>query len=605
MKIVSKYQVKPDEKMTPDSLIKILLENRGVKKTDEFLNPTHPSSISISDFGFKKEIKKTLSLLQEIKKNNRMIVVYSDYDADGITGGAILWETLHLLGFKVMPYVPHRKLEGYGFSIKGIDNVKKQFDPALIISVDHGISAREKIAYAKKLSIDVIVTDHHLKPEKLPDKAFSIFHIPALSGSGVSYFFSKMVFEYFEAGHPKGVYARNLQLLASNFASDYLALASIGTIADLVPLIGPSRSVVKYGLAAFAGTKRIGIKHIMKEAGIDGKPVTPYTIGFVIAPRINAVGRLEHAIDALRLLCTKREDKAEELAGKVSNTNKERQDLVEKSVKEAVEKFEKILRANHSDLRTPAVKKPSGGFANTSVSSQKLPNIIILHSKDWHEGIIGLIASKLCEKYYRPAIVLTDSDGFLKGSARSIPGFHITDFLRELKKYLIDVGGHPGASGFTMEKAKFDQFVEKAEKKAEKEIGEKDLERTITVDLKIPLAKINRSIVESFAKLEPFGIGNPAPVFLSDVEILDAKLFGKKNEHLKIIVKDPQKQSFPIEFIAFGSSELYAKLSRNMKTQIVYSLEINRWNGQETIRGRIIQIILNNSQVPAKNNLPR
>ena len=197
MKISWKKEIKADEKPSAQEIVDMILENRKIKDSKEFLSPTSPLEMPLSTFGFKKEWEKTLNLLEVIKKEGKMIVVYTDYDADGITGGTILWETLHMLGFKVMPYVPHRRHEGYGFSVKGIDRVKKEFDPALIISVDHGISGKKEIAYASKLGIKIIVTDHHLAPSELPDKAESIFHIPALSGSGVAYFFAKEIFNHF------------------------------------------------------------------------------------------------------------------------------------------------------------------------------------------------------------------------------------------------------------------------------------------------------------------------------------------------------------------------------------------------------------------------
>ncbi len=560
MKIKYKHEIKKNESITEKEIVQILLKNRGIKNEKDFFNPPSPITINLSDFGFKKEIKKTLALLEKIKKENRMIVVYTDYDADGITGGAILWETLNNLGFKTMPYVPHRKLEGYGFSLKGIDAVKKQFNPALIISVDHGITAREKVTYAKKLGISIIITDHHLKPDKLPTDAYAIFHIPVLSGSGVSYFFSKMIYDHFhsEPVHPKGV-------LSDNFEIDYLALSSIGTIADLVPLIGPSRSLVYYGLQGFSKTKRVGIRHILREAGIENKKISPYDIGFIIAPRINAVGRLEHAIDALRLLCTKREDKAYDLASRVAKKNRQRQDLVLKAVEEA-------------RLRVEA----------TVDKQKKLPKLIILEDENWHEGIIGLIASRITEEYYRPTIVLTENDGFLKGSARSIPSFHITDFLRGLKADLIDVGGHKGAAGFTLEKNKLKDFIKKAQKKADSLLAEKDLKKTIEADLKIPLTKINLRLALELEKLQPFGIGNPNPVFYSEAEIVGAKLFGKTNNHLKILVKDANISADPLELISFNNAKLFTELSRGLKTEIVYSLEIDRWGGNEKLRSKLI-----------------
>ena len=567
MKIIYKHEIKPTAKIKIEEIIEILLKNRQIKDKDEFLNPTHPSKIKLLDFGFKREFKKTVKLLEKIKKLNQMIIVYTDYDADGITGGAILWETLHLLGFKTMPYVPHRKKEGYGFSIKGIDNVKKQFNPALIISVDHGITAKEKIKYAKKIGIPIIVTDHHLKPEKLPIDAEAILHIPELSGSGVAYFFAKEIFSHFK--HQTS----NLQLLTSNFQSDYLSLASIGTIADMVSLIGPSRSIAKYGLEAFPTVKRAGIRHILQQAGIQGRKITPYEVGFIIAPRINAVGRLEHAIDALRLLCTTKEDKAFLLASRVGDKNRERQDLVIKAVEEA-----KSL-----------VKHQTSNFKH-------FPKIIILENKHWHEGIIGLIASKIAEEYFRPTIVLTESDGFLKGSARSIPSFHITNFLRDLKKYLVDVGGHKGAAGFTMEKNKYNLFCSAVVKLVHPLLTEKDLERTIEADMKIPISKLNLSVAHELEKLQPFGIGNPRPTFYSNVEILDSRTFGKTNTHLKLIIRDiparlpTTSYSLPIEFISFNSADKFSSLTKGERINVIYSIEIDRWGGSEKLRGKIINI---------------
>lgn len=563
MKITFKHEIKPGHKLPEAFFINLLLKNRQVKDEKEFLNPTSPLKIQLSDFGFKKEIKNTVELLRRIKEKNEMVIVYTDYDADGITGGAILWETLHLLRFKVMPYVPHRKLEGYGFSLKGIDNVKKLYNPALIISVDHGITAREKVSYAKKLGIPIIVTDHHLKPEKLPDEAFAIFHIPELSGSGVAYIFAKEIFNNFTGK------TAQVGQLENNFSTDYLALASIGTIADLVSITGPSRSIVKHGLVAFSHIKRVGLKSVIRESGIEGKKITPYEVGFIIAPRINAVGRLEHAIDALRLLCTNSQEKARQLAGNIGEKNRQRQDLV----KQAVEEAKKMV----SSLISPKLPK--------------IPKIIILKNKNWHEGIIGLIASKIAEEFYRPTIVLTENEAFLKGSARSIPSFHITDFLRELKEYLIDVGGHKGAAGFTMEKSEFPKFSQKSQKLAEKLISEKDLERKIEVDLKIPISLITLKLTQAMEKLEPFGMGNPRPTFYSGVELIDAKFFGKNNDHLKLIVKDPiNNNSSPLELVSFYSADQFPKLARGQKINIVYTLEIDRWGGSERLRGKIQNI---------------
>ncbi len=567
MKISFKYEIKNSQSFSSEDLIKTILKIRDIKNIEGFLKPKSPLDISLFDFNssYKKSFEKVIQILKEAKEKNQMIVVYTDYDADGITGGAILWETLYLLGFKVMPYVPDRIKEGYGFSIKGIDNVIKQFNPSLIISVDHGITKIKEVEYLKQKKIKVIITDHHLKTEKIP-KAEAIFHIPELSGSGVAYFFAKEIFNKF-CNNRKDKTSE--VKLTTNFKIDYLALASIGTIADLVPLVGPSRSIVKYGLEAFLKVKRYGIRQILKQAGIEGKKITPYDIGFIIAPRINAVGRLKHALDALRLLCTKDNEKAFNLAYQIGSLNTKRQDLVEKSVDEA----KKIISSkNYKD------------------------KIIILASDNWHEGIIGLIASKIVEEFYRPTIVLTKTNSYYKGSARSIPSFHITNFLRSLKEYLVDVGGHAQASGFTIDKNKLNDFIKEAKVKASEKIADKDLERTITADIKIPISKINLSLVKSLERLEPFGIGNPQPVFLSEGIIIDAKIFGKKNEHLKIFLSDNNKyldsrfcenDNTTLEIIAFNQGELFKSLSRGQKINVVYTLEIDRWGEKEKVRGKM------------------
>ncbi|HRN69849.1 MAG TPA: single-stranded-DNA-specific exonuclease RecJ [Candidatus Woesebacteria bacterium] len=575
MKITFKQEI-TTKNIKPKELIEILLKNRNVTDPSLFLKPPSPLDLTLKDFGYNKEIEKTMKILKEIKSSGKTIVVYTDYDADGITGGSILWETLHLLGFNVMPYVPHRQHEGYGFSEKGINNVKEKYDPALIISVDHGITAVNQIKYAKSIGIPVIVTDHHHKQEKIPEDAVAIFHIPTLSGSGVAYFFAKEVYKSLRSrqvgsGNPKEIASssltpRNDQLLQENFRTDYLSLASIGTIADLVPLVGPSRSVVTYGLKAFPFVKRVGIQQIIKEAGIENKLITPFEVGFVIAPRINAVGRLEHAIDAMRLLCTTSRNKAVELAGKVGIKNTERKDLVKRNVEQA----KNIL-----------LEKEKTG---------ELDNILILHSKDWHEGVIGLIASNILETYYRPVIVMTQADGFFKGSARSIPSFHITHFFEELKEYFMNFGGHAGAAGFTLPAEKLEAFIKEATKKANKQIKKKDLIREMEVDIKLPISAINMQLAKQMESLQPFGIGNPTPSFLSDVIVQKSELFGKTQDHLKIIVKDVNGDGFPLELIAFGKADLFTQLSRGQKTQVVYQVDINRWNGRESLRGRLLHI---------------
>lgn len=630
MKILFSQEIKNSKSITSKEILEIILAHRNIKDIDSFLHPKDPTLTTLQELdNEKKEYatkwSKTIQLLTQIKEKKQTIVVYCDYDADGITGGSILWETLHHLGFHVMPYVPNRKTEGYGFSQKGIDNVKKQFNPALIISVDHGITAHEKVTYAKSIGIPIIITDHHLKPDKLPDDAVALFHIPTLSGSGVSYYFAKEIFNHFSQfstpgvdiafstsaveeergdGKTAEVYFRDgISKLEHHFHNDYLFLASIGTIADLVPLVGPSRSVVAYGLKAALKTKRTGLIHLFKEAGIEGKAITPYHVGFIIAPRINAIGRLKHALDALRLLCTVDDKRAQELAGSMGNVNKERQDLVTAGFEEAMQMIEKKYQSDEKKLKNENLRistvdkdnvqyKDLNDLDNSSNFRLKLPKMIILSSDHWNEGIIGLIASRITEKYYRPTIVMTKADGTYKGSARSIKSLHLTNFLRDLKEYLVDVGGHVGAAGFTIQKEKMDDFIKVAREKAEKEIQESDLERVIEVDLKIPLSFATLKLIHALNTLMPFGIGNPQPTFYSEVELVDAKIIGKTGTHLKLLVKDPNINSFPLEMMAFGEGKRFKEFSRGMKFNVIYKLDVNKWNGKEKVNGVIQELLI-------------
>ncbi len=559
MKCHIAHTVTPLEGKSPESLIDIILRLRNIGDINAFLHPAPPESRTLLDFGFsEKGIQKAMRILETMYQKKEAIVVYTDYDADGITGGAILWETLHLMGFRVRPYVPHRSKEGYGFSKIGIDAVKKEFDPALIISVDHGISAVEQIRYADELGIAVIITDHHQKQAQIPKHAKSIFHIPELSGSAVSYYFAKEVFRRLDIPHGKK------DRLEELFRTDYLALASIGTVADLVPLIAGSRALVKGGLRAFAQVNRAGIRALCEQAEIDQSHITPYEIGFMIAPRINAVGRLEHAIDALRLLCTTSKSRAEGLAQSIGDLNLFRQDLVKKSVAEAVAIVEHM---------------------------NSLPPIIILYSETWHEGILGLIASKLVETYYRPAIVMSRNGEVYKASVRSIPALHVTHFLEQFKEYFIGYGGHAGAAGFTLIGDKRDAFIASATKQASETLKDEDLEKTAHADLAIPIDALSMELALRIEELAPFGIGNPKPVFVSDGEVIQARTMGKDQSHLKMKVADPKNKTARIEMVAFGEGARCDSLVPGTKVRVMYQLDINKWNGTTTIQGVIKHLL--------------
>jgi single-stranded-DNA-specific exonuclease len=565
MKIVKKSESPANT--SPDSIVNHILAQRGfIDGTDayqDFMHPPRPSQLSLKDFGYLTEyVARTMDFIWSLKDSAKPIVIYSDYDADGVTGCAILWETLHCLGFRVYPYIGDRIKEGYGFSFAGIDKVKKLYDPALIISVDHGIVADEAVKYAKsKYNIPIIITDHHHKQEdKIPKDAVSIFHIPSLSGSSVAYFFAKEILTQIKDGSVDIAVRRR-------FEEDYLALASIGTIADLVSLTGVSRSIAKYGLKALTKTQRVGLVELKTIAQIPDREMNTFDVGFGIAPRINATGRISDALDALRLLCTKDRKKAKELSYALDELNTQRQNLVKKTSFEAFQIVdEQIKTVNH------------------------LPKLIIVKNRDtsqpWHEGIIGLIASKLVEKYHRPAIVFTDSIHGYKASARSILEFHLTEFLRTISDHLISFGGHSGAAGLTVAKEKYDKFLVVANQKAELILNDAMLEKKISVEFDLPISAINLDLSDGLEKLEPFGMGNERPKFVTTGSLKDLKAMGKSKQHARVKMCDGE---MCVDGIAFNQFERMERICGSQdEISVVHTIETNFWANQQRLQIKIL-----------------
>ncbi len=544
-----------DEVLLPADFITSLLRARGLKlqkEIDVFLTPPNPITLSAKDVGIDaKQLSTAVKRIVKAIQKKESIVVYADYDADGITAGAVMWETLWELGARVMPYIPHRVDEGYGLSQKGIDAVREQFDPTLIITVDHGITAREMVEYAKKFGIEVIISDHHVKPEKVPDT--TIVHTTELAGSGVSWFLAKEVFAALRA-EDKGQ------------MTELLALTTIGTIADLVPLVGPNRSIVKFGLVALSKTKRVGIRALMTDAAIDTQTITPYSVSHALAPRLNAMGRIEHALDALRLLCTKQADKAGVLATQLGLTNKQRQQMTE-------------------DYTTHAL--------NSLIPSRDagtMKKLLFVYDQSYNQGVIGLVAGRLVEQYYRPAIVLAVGEEFSKASARSVAGFNIIEAIREATDLLVDAGGHPMAAGFTVATKNLTLLKERLEALGEKALNEDILTRKLRVDAEVPLNVATEQLWKAIQQLQPFGVGNPEPVLVSrNVMIKDVRLVGATKKHLKLSIMDggTRKQ---YDGIGFNMSEHYAQLQSGAPVDIAYSLDMNEWNGSKKLQFKIKDI---------------
>ncbi len=554
----------------------LLLKNRGLKtkkEVQDFLKPPSPYTLSPLDVGIeKRQLAKALSRLKKALKDKESIVVYADYDADGITAGAIMWETLHWLGANVMPYIPHRVEEGYGLSIKGIDRVREEYDPSLIITVDHGVTAKEKVAYAKKLGIEVIVTDHHVMSKVVPD--CTTVHTTQLSGAGVAWFLTKEVL-----GEVTG--SRPVKTLSA-FDRELLALAAIGSIADMVPLVGANRSIVKYGLEALNQTKRVGLEALMTNAGLAKGGLGTYDVSHMLAPRLNAMGRLEHALDALRLLCTKKEERAILLAQKLGLTNRERQQLTEETVLHARELYQ------------GQTLKEKG----LTLSKSKL--IFIAH-ESYNQGVIGLVAGKLVEEFYLPAVVVAKGEEYSKASARSINGFDVIEAIRSCSDMLVDVGGHPMAAGFTVETRHLDELRKRLEKIADNELDEEKLTRVLKIDLELPLAAVTEELWKAIQDFAPFGFGNPEPVFATrNVQIVESRLVGTDGKHLKLkVTNNPTippltvrggQEVLAIDAIAFNQGNLYRKLRSDVLVDIAYTIDMDTWNGKKKLQLKIKDI---------------
>jgi single-stranded-DNA-specific exonuclease len=514
-------------KSSDDDLLDVLLENRGMKtkkEKEEFLNPPKMETYFPQQLGIKRtQLKRAIQRVKKAVKEKEQIIVYGDYDADGVCATAIVWESLHNLGANALPFIPNRFKDGYGINTKSIENIKLQTpNVKLIITVDNGIVAYEALKKAKRLGIDVIVTDHHTY-EKKPE-TYAIIHTTKTSGSGVAWFFAKALDKKVDLG-----------------------LSAMGTIADQLPLVGFNRSIVKYGLEALNKTSRLGLRKLYATAGLIGKTIGTYEVNFMIAPRINASGRLAQGMDALRLLCTKSPEKAERLAVLLNGLNAERQAVVDSAVKLTEEKL-----------------SSSGG------------GVVILSSAEYHEGVIGLIAGKLVEKSGRPAIVMSQKAEIAKASARSISGFNIIEAIRAHEELIVEGGGHEMAAGFTIEVEKIPLFTKKINSYAKALLTPELLKRKIKVDTELPFNRITEKVYNMLRHLEPYGIGNPTPVFVTrDVTVVSQKLVGS-GKHLKLVLgKD-------------GSTRNGIFFNRDTKVSddridVCYRLNENTWNGKSNI----------------------
>jgi single-stranded-DNA-specific exonuclease len=508
------------------------------------------------------------SIISHIKSGHK-IIAYGDYDADGVTSSAIIVEVLNLLKAKVNIYIPERVREGYGLNNKAIDIIATQ-EIKLIITVDCGIRNFKEVEYARSLGIEVIISDHHVPPEnkdELPkclilDSALKneLYPFKNLSGAGVSFKLAKAVLSRSKltTEQKKEVEKRVYDILA------------IGTVADCVRLLGENRSLVKLGLEILNKTKRPGLVALINSAKIGSdKKIDSWNISFQIAPRLNAAGRMNHANTAYQLLITKNKNEAEELAKKLNESNINRQ----KNTEDILARVEEQIHPNTHDKIIIGV---------CSIDENKEEAV-------WNEGVIGLVAGKICEKYYRPTLIITKTNEGYKGSGRSIPEFNIIDAVEQCRQYLDKFGGHPAACGFSFKRGNLENFKNAIKKIAKEKLSGLNLTPKLSIDCQLDLSDIDHNIVAEIEKLEPFGQNNERPKFASfNIKVLDIINMGSDGQHLKLRLRSEKSSVYSA--IGFGQTEKWNKLKIDDIIDLVYYIELNEFRGRSEIQLKIIDI---------------
>ncbi|MBT4849848.1 single-stranded-DNA-specific exonuclease RecJ [Candidatus Parcubacteria bacterium] len=528
-----------------------LLYNRGLEtqaQVDEFLHPDYGDDIH-DPFLF-KDMKKACERIYGAIEKKEKIVVYGDYDADGVCSSVILTSVLESLGATVEAYLPHREKEGYGLNAKAIEEFSKN-NTKLVITCDCGISNTEEVSLANDKNLDIIITDHHAVPEK-PPKAVAIIHP---QGPGEEY-----PFKFLAGGGVAFKLAQGLIKYNSNKKSDkekelqekwLLDMVAISTVADMVPLLGENRTLLIYGLIVLQKTQRVGLQKLLDVANVDKTKIDARNIGFTIGPRINAAGRMDHANLAYYLLKETDPEEATKQAAELNQSNVDRQKLTETIVRQA-----KAQEINLAD------------------------SLFVFYQADWSAGLTGLVAGRLVRTYARPAFVLTDVGDHIVGSGRSIKGFNITEGLKSIEDILERYGGHPQAAGFTIKKENLDEFRKRIIKYANDNLKDQEFENSIDIELVVDFTEINWEMADLVEKFKPFGHSNEEPTFLSkDVIVTDARKVGNDGKHLKLeLVKENKK----LGAIAFGFGKQEVEIGNHL--DLVYNVNINQWNGNREIQ---------------------
>lgn len=477
-----------------EQLENTMLKKIGVTDSRTFFKPPPPHDLSPTSTGLDlNQLQKASRLLNKAVNNQWRVLIFGDYDCDGITSTAMLWEALYRQGLTSAPFIPDRERFGYGLSVTALESIWPPDGFDLVITVDNGIVAHEALAWLKKKKTRVLLTDHH-QPDNTKVQADVVVHSTKLAGAGVVWFL--------------------IHHWVSEIADDYLDLAVLGTVADQVPLIAANRSLAVHGLKALQNTKRVSLQTLAQIAGIELKSITTNTIGYVLAPRINAVGRLSDPMKALRALLDRDRNSLTKRWQEIEDLNQERRDLTVRALNE----LESSLATSASDA-------------------------VVVALGEWPEGLVGLIASRLVDLYHKPAIaVTTANEEMLKASCRSIPDVDITALLRQLPDDIfVSLGGHPSAAGFSLLASNWNKFLEHLLATANQQINPTLLTPQIEVLGYLDWSIVNSDILDVINKFAPFGSGNDQPIFAFDsVEIVDVKPVGQDQQHAQIQLRNKQ-----------------------------------------------------------------
>ncbi len=532
-----------------------LLLQRGIKikDTEKFFSP---SLEDIPSHEFLYDSKSAAEKIVISAKEGKKIYIHGDYDADGICATTILWNFLYRelpeyidKKVDVLPYIPDRSAEGYGLSRSSIEQMING-GAQLVITVDCGVRDSEIIREYMGKGVDFIVTDHHQPPENIQENLEHILVHPmypdheypelSISGSFVSFLLVQAI---------RDKLGQNSKI---SLETPMLELAAFSTITDMMPMVGVNRNLVASALPLLRNSKNQGVKKLIEVSGLEGTDIDSYHVGYVLGPRINASGRIGTPIEAVRLLSTKDSNIATKIAADLDALNKDRQGLTEE-----------ILN-----------------FAQGNINESD--RLIFIIGEDWAEGIIGLVAGKLLEKYSKPVIVATRIGDEVRGSARSIIGFNITDHISKFSDLLVKYGGHAQAAGFSMESKNLDEFKKKLVTAANKSEVLKDLKISKVYDLELTTDQLDLELVDTLERFKPFGEGNPRPlIYLPDLLVTEKKVMGSRSDHLKIEVKSGLKR---INALIFGGMEDIAEISVGDRIELLGNPNINVWNGNSELQ---------------------